>query len=128
MSKCRCDLLWMCILFCIWGSIWTVWPVFNCVWFVNSADRFGWTVSTWTSICSFLDILDINCSSSYLGITMRPLLPFVWLICSVESPFAKSVGSLLQPATFTHISCLSRYWILFSFLWLWESETLHGIF
>lgn len=38
---------------------------------------------------------------------MRPSLPFAGLICSVESLSAKSVGSLLQPDTFTHISCLS---------------------
>lgn len=38
---------------------------------------------------------------------MRPSLPFVGLICSVESLFVKSVGSLLQPATFTRVSCLS---------------------
>lgn len=55
--KLQC-LLWICILFCFWASVWILWVVFSCVWFMHSADRggfgFAWTISTWTSLCTFL--------------------------------------------------------------------------
>lgn len=101
MSKCTCELLWMCILFCVWGTIWIVWPVFNCVWFVHLADRrFGWTLSTWTSICPFLDSFDINCSSSWHY--YESSIAFCWANLQCRITFCKICR---QPFTFS-ISCL----------------------
>lgn len=46
------------------GSVWILWSMFNCICFMHSADRKGFgiicTISMWTSLCNFLDILIVH--------------------------------------------------------------------
>lgn len=102
--KMQC-LLWMCMLFCFWGSVQILWAAFNCVWFIHSADRRGFgiacTISTWTSLCAFLDTLIVV----HLILAIQWWLNYLLLgLSAVQNHFfAKYLGSLLQATIFTHI-------------------------